>query len=330
MKKLEKLTQEQLSLLPKQARKWLDIGLSTEPLDFDNAKKAVIDAYKAAGLKEPNIFFRFQSPLSAAIGAAMLKNISPLAQVGDQVRAQVRDQVGDQVGDQVWAQVMDQVGDQVMDQVGDQVRDQVGAQVGAQVYGAHDAHWLGFYETFQQLGIDTSKLNPLMELAKHCGWWAPYKNAAILQDRPEIIKFDDNNRLHCEDGPAIKYRDGFSIFSWHGTIIPGEWLAKKPSAKEALAVPNMEKRRAACEIVGWDNILNELDATSIDKDPDPQIGELLEVNIPDIGKEKFLRVTCGTGRQFSIPVPPDMKTALQSNAWTWGLEPHEYKPEVRT
>jgi hypothetical protein len=68
----------------------------------------------------------------------------------------------------------------------------------------------------------------------------------------------------------------------------------------------------------------------IDEDADEMIGTLLEVDIPDIGKEKFLFVKCGTGRNFALPVPPDMKTALEANAWSYGLKPAEYVPEVRT
>ena len=83
-------------------------------------------------------------------------------------------------------------------------------------------------------------------------------------------------------------------------------------------------------MVGWETILNKLDAVTINKDRDPEIGELVCVDIPGIGEEKFLRVNCGTGRQFALPVPPKMKTALEANAWTWGLSPHQYKPEVRT
>ncbi len=98
----------------------------------------------------------------------------------------------------------------------------------------------------------------------------------------------------------------------------------------ALTWKNIEQRRCACEILGWINILKELKAKTIEKDEDPQIGELVEVTIPDIGKEKFLRVECGTGREFAMPVPPEMKTALEANAWTWGLEAYQYQPEVRT
>ena len=71
-------------------------------------------------------------------------------------------------------------------------------------------------------------------------------------------------------------------------------------------------------------------AKTINKDHDPEVGELVEVEIPEIGKERFVRVRCGTGREFAIPVPPNMRTALEANAWTYGVEPKDYQPEVRT
>ena len=82
-------------------------------------------------------------------------------------------------------------------------------------------------------------------------------------------------------------------------------------------------------MLGWESILDELNVDTIDKDIDQEIGELVEVSI-NYQAQKFLRVTCGTGRNFAIPVPPEMETARQANAWTWGLKPSEYKPEVRT
>ena len=133
---------------------------------------------------------------------------------------------------------------------------------------------------------------------------------------------------------AIRYRDGWGVSCWHGTRIPDEWLADKTSLtpQTALTWQNIEQRRAACEILGWNAILRELDATTINADTDPQIGELVEVTIPEIGRERFLRVHCGTGREFALPVPPSMRTALEANAWTYGYDTPETfgKPEVRT
>ena len=84
-------------------------------------------------------------------------------------------------------------------------------------------------------------------------------------------------------------------------------------------------------MVGWDNILEQLDAKIIDEDDDPMIGTLVEVHLPDMDPERFLRVKCGTGRRFALPVPPDMETALQANAWGYDVDTDILRAlEVRT
>lgn len=203
------------------------------------------------------------------------------------------------------------------------------------IYGSQDAAWLGFYQFFRdEVNIeDCKKLDGLIELANHCGWLNVYEDTVVFQHRPEVIKFDEQNRLHCPDGPAIRYRDGYSVYAWHGVRIPGEWIENKEnlSANIALTWENIEQRRCAAEIIGWAKILSQLDAKVIDQDDDPEIGTLIEVNIPDIGRERFLKVLCGTKREFALPVPPDMQTALEANAWTWNLNKETFViPEVRT
>jgi hypothetical protein len=151
--------------------------------------------------------------------------------------------------------------------------------------------------------------------------------------RHRAARFDPEWRLHCEDGPAIECGDGYKVYAWHGTRVPPEWIEDRDalSPETALTWENVEQRRAAAEIVGWHNVLSKLDAKTIDKDADPQVGELLEVELPDAGRERFLKVKCGTGRTFALPVPPDMKTALQANAWSYGVDGDILRAiEVRT
>jgi hypothetical protein len=171
------------------------------------------------------------------------------------------------------------------------------------------------------------------QAAIHGGFRVLHSEFCIVSDFPEVLKVDAENRPHCETGPSHRWRDGWALYHWHGVKIPAEWIEDKTSltAKTALTWVNVEQRRAACEILGWAAILKELKAKTIDRDDDPEIGELLEVSIPDIGRERFLRVTCGTGRQFALPVPPTMKTALEANAWTYDLDGDVLrKLEVRT
>jgi hypothetical protein len=103
--------------------------------------------------------------------------------------------------------------------------------------------------------------------------------------------------------------------------VPSKWILDKTSltAQLALGQENIEQRRVACEILGWDKIISELKGTTIDTDDDPEIGELIEVSLPGSGMERFLRVQCGTLRRFTIPVPPSMQTALEANAWTYDI-----------
>ncbi|MNK72099.1 hypothetical protein D3C87_915670 [compost metagenome] len=297
---------------------------------------------------------RVRDQVWAQVGAQVRDQVWD--QVMDQVWAQVRDQVGARVRDQVWAQVgaqvRDQVWDQVMDQVWAQVRDQVGArvwaqvwaQVGAQVraqvsdafWSQHEAGWLSWLAFFRRVCDlpNTEKIEPLLRIAQSCGWAWFFDGAAIITDRPNAIHRDEENRLHCETGSALEYRDGFSIYAWHGTRIPAEWINNKASItpKVALTWENIEQRRVAIEIVGWSKILRELDAKVIDADGDPLIGTLVEVNLPDLDRPaRFCRVQCGTGREFAIGVPPGITTALAAQAWMQGVNPNEFvRPEIRT
>lgn len=199
--------------------------------------------------------------------------------------------------------------------------------------GAHDVHWVAYYEFFyDHFGI-CEEITKMLPIVNNCSWVYYDDDKIYVSDNPSSIKMDDQNRLHSENGPAITYTDGFEVYSWHGQRVPKEWIMQKENLgpEEFLRHRNAEMRRVACEIVGWNRVLETLSYVVIDEDGDPEIGSLLEVNIPDIGKEKFLKVMCGTKREFAIPVPPEAKTALEAQAMLFGLSVEEFVvPEIRT
>lgn len=288
--KANELTPEQEVEFEKYVDRWMDIGLSTDPITperFEKAKESCKLAYELAGLEVPDKFYLADSPVSAVKLAKELGAEESEYSIFNNM-----------------------------------------------FFGNHDASWLCFYEFARdELNIDeVHKLDGLIDLAKNSGWVCFFDEAVIIQHPPSVLKFDDQKRLHCEDGPAVAYRDGVEIYVWHGTTIPDEWIRDKAlTAEIALTWENIEQRRCACEILGWARILRELDAKVIDEDPDPEIGVLVEVDLPDSGKERFLKVLCGTKREFALPVPNEMKTAWESNAWTFGFSTDDFiKPEVRT
>jgi len=132
---------------------------------------------------------------------------------------------------------------------------------------------------------------------------------------PEAYR-DDQMRIHRESGPAITWGDKKQYW-WHGVEVPSEWIEDTDSVDPSLCLThqNIEQRRALCEIIGWDKVVSQLKPDVLDVDQDSQIGTLLQVDIPDHGKQKFLRVKEeATGRQFCIGVPSEIETALDAQA----------------
>jgi len=163
------------------------------------------------------------------------------------------------------------------------------------------------------------------------GLWRQ-EETCVLCERPIDIHLDADGRPHHESGAAVRFRDGFDMYFWHGTRMPPEWIATPHllTPDLVLTTGNAAQRIAGVELIGWPRVLEVVKAFTIDQDADRQIGELLEVNLPVDGPTRLLRVLCGTGRVFWLRVPRHIQTARAANAWTYGLGPEEYRPEIRT
>ena len=159
------------------------------------------------------------------------------------------------------------------------------------------------------------------------------KGICFASEKPSEIHLDQDRRSHNENGMSIRYEGtGFGLFHWHGTKIPNNWILKRESltVAEVFKEQNVEIRRAGCSILGWDKVLNSIKARIIDEDGDPMIGTLFKGVIPGLRQCGFLKVQCGTGRIFVIPVPDTVLTAIQAQAWIQNIPEKDWiKPEIR-
>jgi hypothetical protein len=325
MKKIESLTPEQEALIPVYVKKYLDNAFNGSRIDTTKLSVAFTEAYAEIGSASPQLLV-FDSPYAALMAIAFVKNISKFK---TNATVDTFMETGDT---SLWPEIFAEYGDQIKQKCKGNIWDS------NFLWGSQDGYWVGWGKFVEHIGAEleeeTSRRLDIMDrIGEQCEWWWPFENFVVASQKPVKVKFDDRELLHCEDGYAIEYADGYGVAMWHGTRIPIEWVtSKKPTAHEALTWENIEQRRCACEILGWDNIIDQLDDVKIvDEDPNPEIGTLISANIPDIGKEQFLRVKCGTGRTFALPVPPTMKTAKQANAWTYGFDdPEDYMLEIRT
>lgn len=328
------ITKEEEVLLKQHADMWIKRIVSTETADFSKLEPAIKGLYRAANLAEPEVVL-VNSPIQMAFmyGACSVlaaKKNANVRQILDDVAAQMNDIPAGVSPVEHYVSVCKSVAGK---------KGLKEAKNWSSVYqgGAYWAQYDSYLTAMRDiLGLrlpEHENYKYWEEAAIHGTFRVMHEKFCIVSDFPEVLKIDDQNRAHGQEGPSHKWRDGWSLYHWHGVAVPEHWIMNKNSltAKEAITWENIEQRRAACEILGWAKILRELNAKVINEDGDPEIGTLVEVDLPDIGKEKFLRVLCGTKREFALPVPPEMKTALQANAWTFGMDIKDFVvPEVRT
>lgn len=200
--------------------------------------------------------------------------------------------------------------------------------VHTQFLGSMNSYWIAYYLFAEEyLGIvydkDKSELLHIWaDLAKACSWFWCYEDFCFVSDKPDLLKFN-GNKLHCEDGPAVHYTDGYEIYFWLGVEVDKRWILDKQSItkEEILREDNAEKRRCIREILGakkyYEVIAGENGLILIDEDTDDKgfPMSLYETSLNDdiINKKvQFLEVTCpSTERVYNI-FPPNQKS---KNVW---------------
>ena len=312
---IDTLTVEQEAMLAQVRDEWLAVGLSTEPANRPAAEEGVRQAYRRAGMEPPSVVIWLGSPYAGCVASAMLSQ----GQVGAQVGAQVRDQVWAQVRDQVWAQVRDAV------------------------WGQHEAGYLGWCDAMQLIGVNLDVAG-LSTVARNAGWWWPMRDTVILTDRPDTLHRDPQGRLHCETGPALRYRDGWAIHAIHGVRVPADLIEHGWDVARILEEGNAEVRRAAIELTGWEHFISHSGLTLVASAPDPgnPPHELELYDLPDRLRDMYddqARILLctngsvepdGTRRRYGLPVPAHHNDPVAAAADLYGWPAEAYRQlEVR-
>ncbi|HEY1244339.1 MAG TPA: hypothetical protein VGF29_05855 [Hyphomicrobiaceae bacterium] len=345
--RIEKLTPEQADGLIVFREAERRLALSVDPIDHDRARASVRTLYAAAGQPEPRVVFVFTSPMLCLLARAVLRTALPR----DQLRVQLRDQLMDQLGAQLGVQLRDQLGGQLVGQLRDQLRDQLEAQLGDQLHewdglwfsGGWDAFWLAFYEFGRRSGVryaqrTQERFVAYQRYSRECGVAFLYAGAAFVSDRPERMSFDAARRLHAIDGPALRYRDGYSLYAWKGQRIPAEYIEQRAtrSAADVLNEQNAEMRRILMEIYvdvhGPRAMLAAMDAKLIAEDTEHGRPRRLY----DIRGHRYLAVVNGSlepdgsRREFLLGAHPEAATPHEAVAASYARPAGRFREAVRT
>jgi len=187
------------------------------------------------------------------------------------------------------------------------------------------------------LGIAPYK-DAFARVAKSAGFWYPVRNTCYICDRPESIKMEATRhttiigRLHNTDGPAVKYRDGWGVYSIHGVIFHQDTFTQPIKLDRIVHEGNVEARRLLIEMYGHGNYLRDMKAQRLHRDDwgtlwslaDSVLGQLVMVEVVNSTPEMD-----GTFKNYFLRVDPRCKTAKEAIASTFGLLEEEYNPQIQ-
>ena len=195
----------------------------------------------------------------------------------------------------------------------------------------------------QLIGVNLD-VEGLSTVARNAGWWWPMRDTVILTDRPDTLHRDPQGRLHCETGPALRYRDGWAIHAIHGVRVPADLIETGWDVKRTLEEDNAEVRRAAIELTGWDRFIADAGLTLVASAPDPgnPPHELELYDLPDRLRDMYddqARILLctngsvepdGTRRRYGLPVPAHHNDPVAAAADLYGWPAEAYRQlEVR-
>jgi len=363
------LTPEIKTALDTHAQEWRKIGLRTEPADCGKVTQVIKDLYTGgAGFKAPFVVLT-PSPMSivytTAVAGAFVQQIDDKQMTKKAVLERIASCADDcpLLAEFVWRCFTEE--EPPFKYSCEETRDTLIPSLKRQAYTFTDTsithNYLSNWSVFYQGGNcwagsdgyitamrdvmgaqfkEQEKYKFWEEAARNSSMRMVHRDFCVVSDFPEKIKIDEEGRPHSSTGESHKWRDGYCVSHWHGTKCDNSWLDDSGTLTpgSALRQSNAELRRVACEILGWDKVLEDpsLNPRIIDED-EPWIGTLIEVDLPEAEKQRFIKFQCGTGRWFAEPVnDPEYDTALKANAggngWRPGMksDPESFIPIVRT
>ncbi|MBO0884775.1 MAG: hypothetical protein J2P17_31480, partial [Mycobacterium sp.] len=189
----------------------------------------------------------------------------------------------------------------------------------------------------------TAGLRGHLELAQSAGWALPHQNICWVSERHHMLSFDDHGRLHCETGPAVAYPDGFAIHAVHGVRVP-RYVIEQPHRIDVAGIDeeaNAEIRRVMIdryrhgeEVSGAAAYIRDAGGERLDHDE--RYGTLWRRNVPDdepivlVELVNATREPDGNFKRYWLRVPPNMTTAREAVAWSFGFQAQDYAPGVET
>lgn len=295
-KTITTMSDEQWAELARYREEWYRIGSATGATDRALAQETITTMYAAIGQMSPH-FLWVQSPATAWLEILLFSWRGSLGEsLGELLRGSLRGSLRESLEESLggslreslrgslWELLRGSLRESLRELLRESLRELLRGSLGGSLReslwgyfaGQHEGYWIAFYQWGSRIGVRYDKqlarrLEWWATLARSNGWWWPFQNVCIVADRPTITNVDPQYRLHCEDGPAMAFADGYRFWAWHGVRVPQNVIENPETLTVAQihAEQNAERRRVMIERWGWERYLAAVNATLRDVDTEP-------------------------------------------------------------
>lgn len=287
-------------MIEKEFEFWLSQCMKSDRLDRDKARKAVAFCRKELDLSLDAPVYFVDGPLSAYFACFVLEKNPNITQgeLDKEVKARIQNlKPGKTISVQINYDISKWVG------------------------------WVAYYK----MGLDyefPEEWKNFPEFRKYCDevvfeidGMINEKHYTVVIERPLFYKtHGESHELHCEDGPAVEFRDGSKAFFLNGYRVPSWAFRDKRDqsfVKRVLEIENTDVRAEVVGLVGADLFYDKMDKTELDSG---EIGgrpySLFDVKLENEYLGRFLKMTGpSTGKPYFERVLDQCETIVQANAW---------------
>ncbi|MBD2043455.1 DUF6745 domain-containing protein [Microcoleus sp. FACHB-672] len=179
-----------------------------------------------------------------------------------------------------------------------------------------------------------------------CAVWMPFVDAIeaglfdflvtptkVIALTLPVMGIEENrlHQLHADGQPAVQWSDWERYYFWHGTEIPqkyGAVLSQNWRSQWLLEEPNAEFRRVLIQGIGYDRIVQDLEAIELDAWREYSLLKI-QADI-DLEPIHLLKMTCpSTNHIHVLRVPPHLTSAREAIRWVnWDVDSETFVAET--
>jgi hypothetical protein len=208
-KKIEELTDDQKAQMPFYVKKWINIGINTDRLDYDHTKK-IVDNFREIINMSPAPMIIVDNPIEAWVTCCLFEGGIPIENLRKEI-----------------IEVFN----------GNPKKHNIPKASLPYQTGSFFASVFSFYDyMFECVGVELDKdlwvKYKKWEATSEIGMIYPLDNLTVVCEKPTEIHLNENLVLHRDGGPAVVYAGlgDYKIYCLNGVTVP-EYLAVTDAEK---------------------------------------------------------------------------------------------------